>query len=110
MNCPGQGLDKRFLHWLVCPLQRLLSWKSDKPPRLICGPYPLQIVQDDYYFELLPYIGIFFPPYIIVQKKCKNMKWFMFRFGWRYDVNWKGYIFPTAAIKFDLIDPMTRGY
>src|SRR5437762_4918760 len=112
MDCPDQGTNKRFLHWLICPLQRLLSWKSDKPPKLLIG-------QTSY--EGILRFGIFFPPYIVIQKRSVKYninppdfsiirRWFLFRFGWRYDVNWKGYIFPTLAIKFNLTNPMDKGY
>jgi len=39
------------------------------------------------------------PPYVVVNVPDKNRHWRMFRMGFRYDRNWRGYIFPTLAAK-----------
>ena len=77
-GCPGEGADTRFLGWLVCPIQRFLSWRSSVEP--------LSIV-------------VAFPPYIAVNVPLRNHDMLLIRFGWRYDRNWKGYLFPTGAAK-----------
>ena len=38
------------------------------------------------------------PPYIVVNS-LSGALWRLFRIGWRYDKNWKGYIGPSAAWK-----------
>lgn len=90
MGCINEGPDKRFLHWLICPLQNLCSWKSQSLPKWVV--------------EYLPTFGLAFPPYLVIQK----YNW-LFRIGWRYDVNWQGYIFPTVAFKRNT-DIMEKGY
>ena len=105
-GCPGEGKDNRTLGWLICPLQRLLSWKSDKPPKLLIftgatsSDHPLI-----YRTTTLGAVGLW-PPYLVVNRLIKedahdpnNQLWRMFRIGWRYDTNWKGYIGPSAAWK-----------
>src|SRR3990167_4246969 len=103
-GCINEGFDTRKLGWLICPLQRLLSWKSDKPPswivKRLCGK--LFIIQHVSF-------GIAWPLYIVWQPK-QNNQFGLRRFGWRYDVNWKGYIFPTGAWKNGLEKPMVKGY
>jgi hypothetical protein len=54
--------------------------------------------------------GLAFPPYVAVQWQSGPKSWGLFRLGWRYDVNWGGYIFPTAALKSGLSQPMGKGY
>ena len=107
-NCVNEGEDSRLLGRIVCPLQRLLSWKSLKPPRwLVCfrrSAYGIEYVS----------FGIAWPPYMIAQK---YRGWFdgpfpigfLLRIGFRYDVNWPGFIFPTAALKLKA-KIMERGY
>src|SRR6266704_3568926 len=93
-NCPNEGHDHRAGGWLVCFLQRHCSWKSESPPRLLIGS---------------PYGGFYWPPYIVIQWQQSNGRWRLFRCGWRYDQNWKGFIFPTSAWK--MVDqPMEKGY
>lgn len=106
-GCPGEGKDHRTLGWLICPLQRLLSRKSDKPPRLhiisvATTSDPNRLL---YSTKVLSAVG-FWPPYLVVNAciarddhDAHNSLWRLFRIGWRYDNNWKGYIGPSAAWK-----------
>lgn len=112
-GCINEGSDTRQLGWLICPLQRLLSFKSTKTPKLFKFGWDTYLSdKGDYVY---PTLGIVIWPFYIVRQKmlADNEKeinsWKLFRFGWRYDVNWSGYIFPTAANK--IIDkPMEKGY
>lgn len=104
-GCPGEGKDNRTLGWLICPLQRLLSRKSDKPPKLLI------ISGATSSSPLLPNPPVMaaasvWPPYLVVNVRIAqdphdvfNSLWRLFRIGWRYDKNWKGYIGPGAAWK-----------
>ena len=33
MTCTNEGKDRRYVRWLLCPLQNLLSFKSEREPR-----------------------------------------------------------------------------
>lgn len=95
-GCPGEGKDNRTLGWLICPLQRLCSWKSDKLPVLHVSLDRMRAWS-------------YWPPYYVSNKPVIGSadargQWFfalwrMFRIGWRYDKQWKGYIGPAAAYK-----------
>lgn len=94
-GCPGEGADHRTLGWLICPLQRLFSRKSNTPPRLhehglwAWGAWP-------------PYVVINRPHALVLDPErsiWEVTRWRMSRLGWRYDKNWKGYIGPSAAAK-----------
>jgi hypothetical protein len=98
--CVNQGSDRRLLSDIVCPLQRVASFHSSKLPFWL-----LKRHVDDVLVE-----GVAFPPYVIVQKESNDGTWSFFRLGWRYDINWKGYIFPTLAFKRHRSGPLTRGY
>ena len=109
-GCVNEGADTRFLGWLVCPLQRLLSFKRAKPPKV---------------YGKLPYFGITLIPYMIVQIPL-GKRWLLYRaswlwipamffipwwaailfmfLAWRYDANWKGFIVPAVALK------LTKGF
>lgn len=104
-GCPGEGNDSRTLGWLICPLQRLLSRKSDKQPRLLIITAGTTSSPFGGLAPVLAAAGIW-PPYLVVNIRIKqdphdafNFLWRMFRIGWRYDRNWKGYIGPSAAWK-----------
>lgn len=79
-GCIDEGPDKRKLGWLVCPLQKLLSFRS--------AIEPLSIV-------------IALPPYFVINIPIGRGKMLMIRAGWRYNrgATWKGFIFPTGACK-----------
>lgn len=99
-GCPGEGKDSRILGWLICPLQRFCSWKSDVEPTL----HTLTIgVQNAHWPDSIQQIQAavgFWPPYIVVNvKQYHQLGWRMFRLGWRYDKQWKGYIGPAGAFK-----------
>lgn len=104
-GCPGEGKDNRTLGWLICPLQRLLSWKSDKRPSLLTISAGTTNSPQGLFYPVLTAVG-FWPPYLVVNVLIKrdphvphNAMWRLFRIGWRYDNNWKGYIGPSAAFK-----------
>jgi hypothetical protein len=44
-------------------------------------------------------IGLAWPPYLVYNSPAGSGHWRMFRIGFRYDQNWRGYIFPTVAWK-----------
>ena len=93
-GCINQGNDRRIAASLVCWAQRRLSWKSEREPHLsiIGEPQAAHAV-------------IAWPPYCAVNFPDGSGHWRVFRAGFRYDRNWRGYIFPTAAWKC-LPDPM----
>ena len=99
-GCPGEGKDNRTLGWLICPLQRLLSRKSDKQPRLLTTT--VGITNET---PVIQAAAGLWPPYFVVNIG-RPLWWRMFRLGWRYDKNWKGYIGPSAAWK-KLTSPLT---
>ncbi|HVJ04433.1 MAG TPA: SgcJ/EcaC family oxidoreductase [Candidatus Saccharimonadales bacterium] len=87
-ECVNQGIDHREFASMVCWLQRAMSWKSDHEP----------------HFFLIgksegTNLGLAWPPYLVLNVPDKNRRWRMFRMGFRYDRNWRGYIFPTLAAK-----------
>lgn len=44
-------------------------------------------------------VGLAWPPYLVYNSPDGKGSWRMFRIGFRYDRNWRGYIFPTIAWK-----------
>lgn len=44
-------------------------------------------------------LGLAWPPYLVFNSPDGSGCWRMFRVGFRYDRNWRGYIFPTIAAK-----------
>jgi hypothetical protein len=79
-GCIDEGPDHRTLGWLVCPLQRLLSWTFEiEPLTIVLG----------------------FPPYLVLNVPIGRHRFLMIRAGWRYNrgATWRGYIFPTGACK-----------
>lgn len=102
-GCPGEGKDRRTFGWLICPLQRILSRKSDKPPRLLIITGGTSSSPEGYHYPVLAAAGVW-PPYLVINVRIKhgsnyNELWRLFRIGWRYDKNWKGYVGPSAAWK-----------
>jgi len=87
-GCVNQGKDRRAFAPVVCWAQRHLSWKSRHKP---------------HFFRLgrasHTSLGFAWPPYVVYNSPKSNDRWRMFRIGFRYDRNWHGYIFPTAAWK-----------
>ncbi|MGH9535370.1 MAG: hypothetical protein ACRD2E_10980 [Terriglobales bacterium] len=86
-GCVNQGADRRYFAPLICSSQRRFSWKSNGPPRLwiIGNPRGTSV-------------GLAWPPYLVFNTP-RGRRWQMFRIGFRYDRNWRGYIFPTVACK-----------
>jgi hypothetical protein len=87
-GCVNQGSDRREFAPVICWLQQRLSWKSEHEP----------------YFTLIgkadgTQLGLAWPPYLVFNSPQGNGNWLMFRIGFRYDRNWRGYIFPTVAAK-----------
>ena len=77
-GCPGAGKDQRILPRLTCWLQRHLSFKSGTEP-----------------FSIL----ICFPPFIAINIPIGKGRYAMVRAGFRFDRNWKGFLFPESAAK-----------
>src|SRR6266704_3352341 len=100
-GCPNEGPDRRALGKIGCKLQRVLSFHSTHLPKWLLAKHG-----DDGGVR----IGFAFPPYFISQTQNDDGTWNSVRFGWRYDVNWMGYLFPTAAIKRHGQFYMPRGY
>lgn len=94
-GCPGEGSDTRLFGKVICFLQRACSWKSTSPPKWVINK--------------LPTFGVAWPFYVVIQHARGDGQWRLFRFGWRYDSNWGGYIFPTAAFKITSTI-MEKGY
>lgn len=87
-GCVNQGSDQRAAGWAVCFAQRHLSWKSQhKPHFFLIGKQTHRS------------LGVAWPPYVVYNSPKRKGRWRMFRIGFRYDRNWHGYIFPTAAWK-----------
>ena len=87
-GCINQGHDRRMWATEVCWAQRRLSWKSDHEPHFMLLGNPRRTS-----------IGLAWPPYIVYNSPDGNGRWRLFRIGFRYDRNWRGYIFPTVALK-----------
>lgn len=87
-GCVNQGNDRRVAGWAVCFAQRHLSWKSQRKPHFF-------LIGKSTHTSL----GVAWPPYVVYNSPKKKGHWRMFRLGFRYDRNWHGYIFPTAAWK-----------
>ena len=87
-GCVNQGQDQRMGGWAVCWAQRHLSWKSERKPHFFLIGRPKRTS-----------LGVAWPPYIVYNSPQSKGRWRMFRIGFRYDRNWQGYIFPTAAWK-----------
>lgn len=92
-QCPGEGTDPRYFRTVVCGLQNAMSFKCDTEPLGIMLAFP-------------PFIAINCPLPAVLGRRLSVIKgkpagrWYlMLRAGWRYDKNWKGYIFPEAALK-----------
>jgi len=85
-GCIHEGGDDRLLHWLICPIQRFLSWESTyEPVSILVGIIP-------------PYLAINFPVPFSKLTKYKVRKNIHFRIGFRYDFNAKAYLL-SAALK-----------
>ncbi|HKQ85407.1 MAG TPA: hypothetical protein VJS43_01425 [Candidatus Acidoferrales bacterium] len=87
-GCVNQGKDRRAFAPVVCWTQRHLSWKSPHKPRFF-------LLGKTTHTSL----GFAWPPYVVYNSPKSKGQWRMFRIGFRYDRNWHGYIFPTAAWK-----------
>jgi hypothetical protein len=87
-GCVNQGSDPRMGATVVCWAQRHLSWKSEHEPRFVLVGNPERTN-----------VGLAWPPYLVYNSPDGNGRWHMFRIGFRYDHNWRGYIFPTVALK-----------
>jgi hypothetical protein len=87
-GCVNQGSDRRFGAPLVCWAQRHLSWKSGNEPHFL-------LIGHAHGTSL----GLAWPPYLVYNSPDGDGRWRLFRIGFRYDRNWRGYIFPTVAWK-----------
>jgi hypothetical protein len=87
-GCVNQGNDRRLMPLPVCWAQRHLSWRSDEEPYFVS-------FGDSGHMN----VGLAWPPYLVVNWPAESGQWGMFRIGIRYDRNWRGYIFPTLALK-----------
>ena len=90
-GCPNEGDDQRIMGWLICPLQRWLSFSTTYEPLSIMVAFP-------------PYLAINIPIPFSKVSPSPPESWGLrrvlhLRIGWRYDVNAHTYIFPEAAIK-----------
>lgn len=94
-GCVNQGEDRRKFGTAVCWLQRQLSWKSERQPHIM-------FIGNSQHRHL----GLAWPPYLVYNAPRITGGWFMFRVGFRYDRVWRGYIFPTLAIKY-ITAPLT---
>ncbi len=131
-GCPGEGLDKRFLGFIVCPTQRLLSYKSKKEPRWLIsrtkklvkpffdyaetlrrlGKKPPSMeyeAKDEVWYKEFVSFGLAWPPYIVLQGGQPGERW-RFYLGWRKDPNWGGFIAPAAQFKRKKSSPLHNGY
>jgi hypothetical protein len=84
----NQGSDQRVAATVVCWAQRHMSWKSEHEPHFVLVGNPER-----------RNIGLAWPPYLVYNSPDGGGRWRMFRIGFRYDQNWRGYIFPTVAWK-----------
>lgn len=87
-GCVNQGNDRRIGAKFICGSQRRFSWKSENRPNLLTIGSSEGV-----------HFAVAWPPYLVVNAPASNGNWRMFRVGFRYDRNWRGYIFPTAACK-----------
>ena len=87
-GCVNQGEDCRKLATVVCFLQRHMSWNSEHEPHLVMVGRTAKAQA-----------GFAWPPYVVFNIPRADGRWLMFRIGFRYDRNWRGYIFPTLAVK-----------
>ena len=84
-GCPHEGGDDRLLHWLICPIQRALSFKSAYEPISILFAFPFYIAIN----SPIPFSGL---------TKWVVKKVIHLRLGLRYDMNAHIYLL-SAAIK-----------
>jgi hypothetical protein len=87
-GCVNQGKDCRKCATIICWLQWRLSWNSEHEPHFVLIGKP----------DLI-HVGVAWPPYIVFNAPSRKGRWLMLRIGFRYDRNWRGYIFPTMACK-----------
>ena len=69
---------------LFCALQRQYSYKSSHEPKLHAHR---------------TWAWGMHPSYFVYNRQLANGNWLLFRAGWRYDRNWRGYIGPSLAWK-----------
>lgn len=77
-GCPNEGTDHRILGPITCWLERHMSWQTKRAPMSLT---------------------VAFPPFIAVNIWLPRGKYLVLRAGFRFDVNWSGYIFPEFAVK-----------
>jgi hypothetical protein len=87
-GCVNQGGDCRKYALVICWMQRHVSWKSEHEPHMFV------LGRED-----RTHLGVARPPYIAINSRDGSGSWRMFRIGFRYDRNWRGYIFPSIALK-----------
>lgn len=87
-GCVNQGSDRRIGAPIICWAQRHLSWKSVHEPHFVLIGHPDRTS-----------MGLAWPPYLVYNSPDGTGHYRMFRIGFRYDRNWRGYIFPTLAWK-----------
>jgi hypothetical protein len=87
-GCVNQGKDCPKFAKIICWLQVHLSWNSEQEPHFVMIGRPDQT-----------HVGAAWPPHLVFNARSEKGSWLMPRIGFRYDRNWRGYIFPTIACK-----------
>jgi len=135
-KCVNAGADKRFLWFIVCPLQHLFSFKSDKEPKW-WKVWRERLPPTEYFYDIAaterirekdpdaPMVryedfvtfGIAFPRwwafYIVWQSRDERGIFAVFNvayLGWRFDTGWRGYIFPAISRQRGQTTPLHKGY
>ena len=144
-GCINEGPDSRLLGWLICPLQRWFSFKSD-PPKWRSIEWEA-LPEEEWFFdaeETLRRLGLdtkdkknyqqpvpwrtedevrykkfatwgfarprWFAVYWVSQKRVARRNYTVLYIGWRFDSNWRGFIFPAIARQSKQMTPLHRGY
>jgi len=87
-GCVNEGNDRRMAGTAICWAQQRLSWKSESEPRFVLLGSAERTS-----------VGLAWPPYFVFNSPDGSGHWRMFHIGFRYDRAWRGYIFPTVALK-----------
>lgn len=90
-GCPNEGDDKRFMGWLLCPIQRLLKFDSQTEPASIMFGFPFFVAIN------LPLLWVKLVPQD--KKEWGVRRVLHWHFGIRYDFNARFYITPAWSLK-----------